>query len=65
MLLSYLIFLVLAIVVFLLGRRWPFWARSIVALMVFLVPSAVATVWVAKVGDSAPPGAITIQEAPK
>jgi hypothetical protein len=65
MLLSYFVFLLLGVVVFLVGQRLRLWVRFVVALLVFLVPSIGFTVWVVKVGDTASPGAITIQEVPK
>ena len=64
MLLIYLVSFLLAVAVALIGRRWRRWVRVTVALLVFILPSVGATLLMAKVGDRAAPGGITIPEAP-
>ena len=55
MLLSYVLFALLAVALFVIGRRWRRWVRVTAALLVFLVPSTVVTTFVWSVGDRAPP----------
>ena len=64
MILSYLIFLVVGVVIFFLMGKFGFPMRIATALSVFLIPSFILTVWVARTGDKPPPDAITITPKP-
>ena len=65
MFLLYLLFMVLAVAVFAVGRGRPRWVRLTAALIAFVVPSLATISWIAHVGDTAPADAITVQRAPK
>jgi len=65
MIFSYFLFAVLAIGVFIVGRHWRRWLRLSTALVTFLVPSLAVTILLLQVGDSALPGATTVQSAAK
>ena len=64
MIFSYLIFLVAGVAIFFLMGKLGLPIRIAVALAVFLIPSIMLTVWVARTGDKAPPDAITITPKP-
>lgn len=64
MIVAYLAFLALGIVAFLLTAKFSLPIRIAVALAVFVIPSIVLTVWVARVGDKPPPDAITVVPKP-
>ena len=57
-------FLVIAAVVFFFTSKWPFPVRLAIGLVIWLLPTAILTVWVARTGDKAPPDAITIVPKP-
>jgi len=66
----YLLFFGIAVVAFVLLSGFGLPARIGIALAIFIILSAAATFWVAKVGDQPPPDARTIvpgssSEAPK
>ena len=64
MIIAYIGFLALGVIVFFLMAKFGLPMRIAVALAVFLVPSIVLTVWIARVGDKPPPDAITIVPKP-
>ena len=64
MILSYLIFLVAGVMIFFLMGKLGLPIRIAVALAVFLIPSILLTLWVARTGDKPPPDAITITPKP-
>lgn len=53
-------FFVLALVVFFLTARMALTLRLVIALTIWLLPTAVLTLWVLHIGDKPLPGAITI-----
>ncbi len=64
MIFAYVGFFVLGVIVFFLMSKFGLPLRIALALAVFVIPSVVLTVWVARVGDKPPPDAITIVPKP-
>lgn len=64
MIIAYVIFFALGVGAFFLMEKFGVPVRIAVALVVFIVPSIVATVWIVRVGDKPPPDAITIVPKP-
>ena len=64
MIIAYLAFLLLGIVVFFLAAKLRMLIRIAIALAVCLIPSAILTVWVLRVGDKPAADAITIVPKP-
>jgi hypothetical protein len=60
MVLLYLVFLVLALIVFFLLRKFTWAVRLIVSAAVFLVPSILFTAFLVSFGDPAPPDSIIV-----
>lgn len=60
MILLYVFFLALGIVTFVIAARLGFPARIVLALAAFIVPSLLATLWLSRIGDRAPPDSRTI-----
>ncbi len=64
MILLYIVFLIVAVVVFFFTPRLGLPTRLLIAAIVFALPSLVMTVWMTKVGDKPLSGARTIHLAP-
>lgn len=65
MVISYFVFFAFGLVAFFLLKKFNLLIRITVALIVFLVPSIALTVWINRVGDKPPEGAVTvIQKSP-
>lgn len=64
MILAYVAFFASGIIVFFLMRKFALSLRIAIALAVFLIPSAVLTLWIVRVGDKPPPDAVTIVPKP-
>lgn len=60
MILLYILFLIAGVVTFFITAKLSIIFRLGIAVVVFVVPSIVMTYWILKVGDKAPPDAITI-----
>ena len=60
MIIGYISFFALGLITFFLMAKFGLPIRIAIALVVFLTPSIALTVWVAHVGDEAPPDAITV-----
>ena len=60
MILVYLLAFVAALIVFALTYQLGILARVLIALLVFAIPAALVTVWIIRVGDKAPPDAVTV-----
>lgn len=56
----YTLFLILGIAFYFLARNLNKKLRIIIAILIFIVPSIIATIWIIQVGDKPPPDAITI-----
>lgn len=61
MILVYLSAAMAALAVYAVTARLGVITRVVVALLVFVIPSVSATVWVFMIGDRAPPDAVTVQ----
>jgi hypothetical protein len=57
-------FFVVAAVVFFFTAKWTLALRIGIALAIWLIPTAMLTVWVIHTGDKAPPDAITVVPGP-
>ena len=57
-------FLVVAAVVFFFTAKWALPLRLAIAFAIWLIPTAILTVWVVRTGDKAPPDAITVVPKP-
>ena len=57
-------FLVVAAVVFFFTARWALPFRLAIAIAIWLIPTAILTVWVVRTGDKPAPDAITIVPKP-
>ncbi|PZN84121.1 MAG: hypothetical protein DM484_03235 [Candidatus Methylumidiphilus alinenensis] len=64
MLIVYVIALLLALLAYSLLPTIPFGWRLGIAISLFSIISILATVWIAKIGDKAPPGSITVIPIP-
>lgn len=64
MIAAYFVFFVLGLTAFLLTAKFGLPIRIVIALAIFIVPSASLTVWVARTGDEPAPGAITVVPEP-
>lgn len=60
MIIGYLAFLTLGIIAYFLMAKFGLPIRIVLALAIFLIPSIALTVWIVRIGDKAPPDAITI-----
>ena len=60
MILLYILFFVCGVIAFFVMSRLGIYMRVSIALAIFVIPSLVATLWIIKIGDKAPPDAITI-----
>ncbi len=60
MIIMYIIFLALGVAIFFLMAKFGLPIRIAVALAVFVIPSIILTVWIARTGDKPPPDAITV-----
>lgn len=56
----YAAFFIVGLVIFFLTGKQPITIRLAIAVGVFAGLSILATLWVAKIGDKPPPGAVTI-----
>lgn len=62
MIVVFLLAAVAALVVYSFGSRFGFSTRTVIALLVFLIPSVSATLWVYMAGDKASPDALTVNQ---
>jgi hypothetical protein len=53
-------FFLLATVVFFLAAKWSLSIRLAIALTIWLLPTAILTLWVLHLGDKPLPGAVTV-----
>ena len=64
MIAAYIAFLVLGVIAFVFSAKLAFLLRIFIALVVFIIPSIILTIWVARVGDRPMPDAITVVPEP-
>ena len=64
MIVAYFVFFIVAVVAFLLMAQFSLPMRIAAAFIIFMIPSIALTVWVVRVGDKAPPDAVTIVPEP-
>jgi hypothetical protein len=64
MIIAYIVFFALGVLAFFLTAKLGLPLRSAIALAVFLIPSIILTLWVARVGDKPPSDAVTIVPKP-
>ena len=60
MIFLYIFFLLLSIIVFLLTKKLTLASRIVLALCIFIILTVGATLLILKIGDKAPPDAITV-----
>lgn len=64
MIAAYITFLLFGIVVFFLTAKLGLPLRITLALTILLIPSIILTVWIVRVGDNSPPGAVVVVPRP-
>ena len=62
MTLIYLLAAILALAVYALTSKLGIITRVVIALLIFLIPAVLATVWIFMIGDKASPDAVTVQQ---
>jgi len=60
MIFLYVLFFIVGVMSFFVTERLSLSLRLVIALVVFVVPSIAITFWILRVGDTAPPDAVTV-----